>query len=86
MSHLEEKQHDHETGTNNYYEKVDNAAFERSKMALQALLEEGLDNEILSKANMKQCTLEVRKVLTCTQTLIFTSNTNMENNHLYDQL
>ena len=50
MSHLEEKQHDHETGTNNYYEKVDNAAFERSKMALQALLDEGLDNEILSKA------------------------------------
>ena len=49
VKHLEDKQSYENGETKNYYKKVDEATFEQAKVKLTKILDEGFDNEILTR-------------------------------------
>lgn len=53
VEHLEEKQENENGETKPYYKKVDQITFEKAQAKLRKILEEGLNNEILSKSEFE---------------------------------
>ena len=51
--HLELEQNDDEGNTHKYYKEVNIKGLDDAKVKISKLIEEGLDNEILTNVNMK---------------------------------